>query len=154
MGFGTSGSALVVFAALFIAMSTMYTSAGNSVERVTDARESAEDRHHTVQETGVDVVAATWNTTSSNLTIVVENTGETTLAVDRLDVVAEAEYLDSTAFERSEVDGRETTTWRPGERLVLEDADDLAGVAQTPDRVTLVTGPGIADTAPVTEVSA
>ncbi len=154
MGFGTSGSALVIFAALFIAMSTLYTATANTVEEVDEARQDTDEYQRTVQNTNIEVVEATWNTTSSNLTIAVNNTGETTLSVGRVDVVAEDDYLASSDFERSEVDGRSTDTWRPGEQLVLEDEDSLAGITQAPDRVKVVTGPGIADTVSVTEVSA
>jgi len=154
MGFGTSGSALVIFAALFLAMSTLYTATGNTVERVSEAREDADERHRTVQETQIEVVEATFNTTSSNFTVVVNNTGETTLSVEEVDAVADGNYLASGDFERSEVDGRSTTTWRPGEQLVLEDEDTLVESTLNPDRVKVVTGPGVAATAPVTEVSA
>jgi len=154
MGFGTSGSALVIFAALFIAMSTLYTATANTVEEVDEARQDTGEYHRTVQNTNIEVVEATWNTTSSNLTIAVNNTGETTLSVEKVDVVAEDDYLASSDFERSEVEGQSTNTWRSGEQLVLEDEDSLTGITQAPDRVKVVTDPGIADTVSVTEVSA
>lgn len=150
MGFGTSGSALVVFVALFIAMNSLYTATANSVEAVSDAREDRQNHHRTVQETQVLVADATWNTTSDSLTVSVNNTGETELSVDRIDVVVDGEYLDSSDFERRTVDGRTTDVWRPGERLVLED-EDTVGAA--PGRVKFVSGPGVADTAAVVEVS-
>ena len=150
MGFGTSGSALVVFVALFIAMNSLYTATANSVEAVSDAREDRQDHHRTVQETQVTVADATWNATSNSLTVRVDNTGGTELSVDRVDVVVDGEYLDSSDFERRTVEGRTTDIWRPGERLVLEDTDT---VGTAPDRVKFVSGPGVADTATVVEVS-
>lgn len=151
MGFGTSGSALVIFAALFIAVSTLYTATTNSTEEIRDAQQAREDHHRAVQGTSIEVVGATWNTASNNLTLRVNNTGEAALSVDRIDVVVDGEYVDGGDFERREVDGRSTDVWRPGEQLVLEDADT---VTSSPDRVKFVSGPGVADTALVTEVSA
>jgi len=149
MGFGTSGSMLIVFAALFIAVSTLYTVSTNTTERLRSAQQSQTEHQQTIRSTQIAVVDATWNTTSSNLTLRVNNTGETTLSVRQVDVVVDGTYLDSSDFERAEVDGRSTDVWRPGEQLVLEDADSLTGLSEAPSRVKFVTGPGVAGVAPV-----
>ena len=146
MGFGTSGSALLIFAALFLAVSTLYTASTNATERVTEAQESRLDHHHTIRNTNLNVSDTTYNTTSGNFSVSVTNTGESTLSTDRVDAVVDGTYLDGSDFESVTVEGHETGVWRPGETLVLVDSDS---VTSQPDRVKFVSGPGVADTAPV-----
>jgi flagellar protein FlaF len=146
MGFGTSGSALLIFAALFLAMSTLYTASTNATERVTEAQESHLDHHQTIRNTNLNVSDATYNNTSNDFSVSVTNTGESTLSTDRVDAVVDGAYLDGSDFESVTVNGRGTDVWRPGETLVLVDTDS---VTSQPDRVKFVSGPGVADTAPV-----
>lgn len=147
MGFGTSGSALVVFAGLFLATGTLYTATANVSEAVAEAGQDHRERHLAVQETAVGIATAEWNGSESNLTIAVDNAGETTLSVAVTDVVIDGEYVAVERFARRTVEGRPTDVWRPGERLVLEDGD---AVSSRPDRVKVVAGNGVADTAEVT----
>lgn len=154
MGFGTSGSAFVIFAALFLAISSFYTATANTTEQVRDAQDSQAEHQRTVLSTQVVVDNATYNTTSSNFTLRVTNAGESTLSADRVDAVVDGTYLDGSDFERVQVDGQETGIWRPGEQLVLEDSDSVAALPEVPERAKFVSGPGVADTHPVTEVSA
>jgi archaellum component FlaF (FlaF/FlaG flagellin family) len=147
MGFGTSGSMLLIFAGLFVALGTLYTATSASVERVADATGAQSDRFSEVSRTGVNVTGATWNASGNDdLEIRVKNTGETVLDAGSVDVVVDGEYVGVEAFERAAVDGVPTDVWRPNERLVLEDRDT---VTARPDRVKVVTGPGVADTAEV-----
>jgi archaellum component FlaF (FlaF/FlaG flagellin family) len=150
MGFGTSGSLLVIFAGLVIGMGTLYTASANTAERVGDAVGERTDHQVAVQSTAIEVVEATWNTTTGTLTVTLDNRGETTLSVAATDAVVDGRYVPSEAFERASVDGADTGVWAPGERLVLEDADTVAG---SPDRVKVVTETGVAATAPVVVVS-
>lgn len=153
MGFGTSGSLLVVFAGLFIAMGTLYTATANVAEELNEADDAQRERLVGVQQTDVTVAIAEWNATSENLTVAVDNTGETTLSVEHTDVVVDGSYVAIEEFERRTVEGRTTDVWRPGKRLVIEDADTVAGLVAAPDRVKVVTENGIADITEVTEVS-
>lgn len=154
MGFGTSGSALIIFVALFLAMSSFYTATANSTEQLQEAQDARDEHQRTLLNTQVDVTNATYNTTSTTFTLRVTNTGESTLSTDQVDAVVDGSYLGSSDFERVTVDGRETDVWRPGGKLVLEDDDSVAALPDTPRRVKFVSGPGIADTHGVTEVSA
>ena len=77
--------------------------------------------------------------------------GETTLSVAAVDTVVDGTYVGIPAYERVEVDGRDTDVWRPGETLVLEDADTVVGFDGTPARVRVVTGSGVADASEVVE---
>lgn len=142
----TSTSLLVVFVGLFLALGVLYTAAANSAERLRDAGEERRDHHRDLQGTAVDVTGATWDA-NDNLTVRVTNTGDTTLAVSATDTVVDGAYVGISDYERVEVDGRDSDLWRPGEELVLEDADT---VPPTPARVTVVTGPGVAGAAEVT----
>ena len=146
MGFGTSGSALIVFAALFLTLSSLYTASTNATERVRDAQEARADHQQTIRYTALTITDAAYNTTSTNFTVRVRNTGESTLLTDRVDAVVDGAYLDGSEFESVTVDGRETSVWRPGETLALVDADSVPG---QPGRVKFVSGPGVADAAPV-----
>jgi archaellum component FlaF (FlaF/FlaG flagellin family) len=146
MGFGTSGSALLIFAALFLAVSSLYTASTNATERVRDAQAAQTDHRQTIRVTDIDVTNATYNTTSGNFTLTVTNTGESTLSPDFVDAVVDGNYLDGSEFEQVTVDGRETPVWRPGETVTLVDSDS---VTSAPGRVKFVSGPGVADTAPV-----
>ncbi|PSQ33256.1 hypothetical protein BRD09_01445 [Halobacteriales archaeon SW_10_68_16] len=149
MGFSTSGSLLLVFFALFVAVGTLYSVSANTTEELTEATDDQQERIDDVQQSRVNVTAATWDPSVGNLTIRVNNTGETRLDAADVDVIVDGEYRDTTDFERVEVAGTDSTVWLPGEQLVLEDAD----VATKPTRVKVVTGPGVADIAFVTEVS-
>ncbi|MFC7132895.1 MULTISPECIES: flagellin [Salinibaculum] len=152
MGFGTSGSLLVVFTGLFIAMGTLYTATGNVSEQLNEAGETQNERFLAAQETDVTVTRAEWNTTESNLTVAVENGGERALSVEHTDVVVDGTYVPVEVFERADVDGVSTDTWRPGEVLVLEDADTVADFPAAPGRVKVVTETAVADVAEVTVV--
>lgn len=150
MGFSTSGSLLIVFAGLFLALGSFYTVTANTAERMAGATDEQRERFDDVQRSQVNATAAVWNESGDgNLTIRIDNTGETTLSVDAVDVVVDGEYAGLGGFDRIEVEGVETDVWRPGEQLELE-ADE--GFPSAPERVKVVTGPGVADTVPV-EVS-
>jgi archaellum component FlaF (FlaF/FlaG flagellin family) len=146
MGFGTSGSFLVIFAGLFLAVGTLYTATANVSEQLNEAGEDHRERHLTVQGTSVQISSAEWNDSASNLTVSVANDGETTLSAEHTDVVVDGAYVSVASFQRREVDGRSTDVWRPGEQLVLEDSD---AVTASPERVKVVTGSGVADVAEV-----
>jgi flagellar protein FlaF len=150
MGFATSGSLLIIFTGLFIAMGTLYATTANVAEEMTEADDAQEERFISAQQTDVNITSAEWNATTSNLTIAVTNTGETTLSVEHTDVVVDGNYVAVEDFERAVVDGQSTDVWRPGEQLVLEDADTVDGIVTTPSRVKLVTETGVADIAEVT----
>lgn len=147
-GFATSASLLLVFVGLFVALGALYSVAANTEERVREARADARSHHHDVQGTAVNVTEATWDG-DDNLTLRIENTGDVPLSVPDADTVVDGTYVGISDYERVEVAGADSDLWRPGEVLVLEDEDTVAGFATTPDRVAVVTGPGVADAAEV-----
>lgn len=148
-GFATSASLLLVFVGLFVALGALHAVAANTEERVREARADAREHHHAVRETAVNVTEATWDG-DDNLTLRIENTGDVTLSVSDADTVVDGTYVGVGDYERVDVAGADSDLWRPGEVLVLEDEDTVAGFATTPGRVLVVTGPGVADAAEVT----
>jgi len=150
MGFSTSGSLLLVFFGVMIAVGTVYSVSANTVERVTEATDDQQERLGTVQQSGIEVVDAVYNESGDeHLVVRVNNTGETTLDATEVDVIVDGEYRGTDDFERVEVDGTNSTVWLPGDQLVLED-EDASGA---PTRVKVVSGPGVADIAFVEEVT-
>ena len=146
MGFSASGAALVVFAALFVALGTMYTTTATSLGRLEEAEAAQVEHAVTIQDTQVEVTEATWDGGAGTLTVRVNNTGETTLSTEETSVLVDGQYLPLSAFETVTVDGHDSRRWGPGASLLLEDTDDSVGaVTDTPPvRVKVVTGPGVA----------
>lgn len=151
-GLSTAASLLVVFVALFLALGSLYTVTANTVERVADAREEQRDRQDSVAETAVEISSATWDPNDANFTVTVNNTGDRALRVPASDTVVDGTYVPIEDYERVEVDGEDSDLWRPGERLVIEDADTVTDFASAPARVRFVTETGVAATSGVTEL--
>lgn len=151
-GLSTAASLLVIFVGLVLAMSSLYSVTANTAERVADAREDSRDRQDTVAKTSIEIVSATWDVSDSNFTVKVNNTGDTTLRVPASDTVVDGTYVPISDYERVEVEGEDSSLWRPGEQLVLEDEDTITNFATTPDRVRFVTETGVAATSEVTDV--
>lgn len=149
--FSTPASFLIVFVGLFIALGTLYTAAANTAERIGDAQATQRDHQEAVATTGVNVTSATWDTSAGDLTVRATNTGDTTLTVADADTVVDGRYVAISDYERAEVEGVDSDLWRPGEELVLEDTDTVDGFPTDPARVKLVTGPGLAATAEVSD---
>lgn len=147
--FATSASLLVVFVGFAIAAGALYSVTANTQERLHEARDDAREHHREVRLTAIDVTDATWDGGAANLTLRIENTGETTLSVADADTVVDGTYVGVDGYERVAVEGHRSDLWRPGEELVLEDADTVAGFPSAPDRVAVVTGPGVSDAAEV-----
>lgn len=144
MGFSVSGSAAIVFAAMFIAFGSFHTATVNGFESVSDAQSDRTDRTLDRQNTAIELDAATYDPDASGgtLTVRVNNTGTTDLAVDAVDLLGDNEYLIPNA---TSVDGDGSTgLWLPGERLTLV----RDGLGSDPGRVKVVTGPGVAAAAP------
>ncbi|MDS0279284.1 flagellin [Halomicroarcula sp. S1AR25-4] len=137
MGFSVSGSAALIFVAMFIGFGMFYSATANGFENVNDARDAQADRTLEQQNTAIDVTDVTYNTTADSLNVTVVNTGSTDLTVADVDLLADNVYL--TGY-RTAVDGDETTDiWLPEEQLVV----NATGLTTDPGRVKIVTGPGV-----------
>ncbi|WP_435067277.1 fla cluster protein FlaF [Haloplanus sp. C73] len=140
LGFSVSGSAAIVFVGLFLAFSTAYTASANGFERVSDATSSVQDETLERQNTALNITTATYDSGNQTLTVEVVNEGATSLAVNATDLVVDNAYRDN--FSARHVDGDDATSlWLPGERLHLE-----VSMSTQPNRVKIVTGPGVAAT--------
>lgn len=153
MGFSTSGSLLVIFVGLFIALSTMYTAASNTSDQFTAATDDQFDRHSDVQETRIDITEAVWHTTEETLTVRIDNVGSTDLSVGATSVLVDGTYRGLAEFDTKAVgkatedesfEGADTDIWELGEQLWLETTTD------EPARVKIVTAAGVAAAQPVT----
>ncbi|QIO21637.1 flagellin [Haloarcula sp. JP-L23] len=137
MGFSVSGSAALIFVAMFVGFGMFYSATANGFENVNDARDAQADRTLEQQNTAIDVTDVTYNTTADSVNVTVVNTGSTDLTVADVDLLANNAYL--TGY-RTAVDGDETTDiWLPEEQLVV----NATGLTTDPGRVKIVTGPGV-----------
>lgn len=140
MGFSISGSTVVIFIGLLVSAATLYPAVDGAQEARADAIDDKSERMLVTTNTAVAITDV--DTTGDSVVVAVENTGTTTLEVGAVDLLVDGAYRlpDTTAVG----DNAETTTWQPGERLELTISN-----ASNPDRVKVVTGPGVAATAEV-----
>ena len=140
MGFSVSGSAAIIFAAMFVAFGMFHSATANGFETVSDAQQDRTDRTLTQQNTAINVTAATWDGTNNVLTVRANNTGSSQLSVDEVDLLANNESL--RGYDAS-VDGDASTNlWLPEEQLTIT----VTALSTDPGRIKLVTGPGVAET--------
>jgi len=146
MGFSVSGSAAILFIAAFVSVGILYSAAYNGYERVQDADDSHGERMLEQRNTAVNVTDATYNASGNEyVTVNVTNTGSTTLSVDTTDVLVDGELQPRDGYVDWDVEGQNgTELWLPGETYNVTVAVD-----SQPDRVKVVTPPGVTDTEPV-----
>ena len=150
MGFSVSGSAAIIFAAMFIAFGMWHSAATDGFERVTDAQDahadSALDRQNT--EIAIESAEKDLDPGITEFRVRVNNPGSTALSVEETDALVgsgnRTEYRTDWRANAT-VDGTaDTDLWLPGEQLVF----NLTG--NTGDRVKVVTEHGVADSTEVT----
>jgi len=147
MGFSVSGSLVIVLLGLFLAVGTFYGSLSNTMEQVSDARDDRNDaaerlRHTDVRIDGVSLLS----NASCGVAVTATNIGDTDVALNRTDLLFDNEYRTGWQADATVENDAATDLWLPGETLTIE----IRSLAIAPDRVRLVSGPGVAD---VTEVS-
>jgi len=144
MGFSVSGGTVVLFLGIFISFGIAYSAGSNGLERVNEAYEANADDELTRQNTAIDIGDA--STTDANeqtyVNVTVNNTGSTTLSINDTDILIGGNYTNHTSsnMELEVAGAAETDLWLPGETLRFN-----VSVDGDPDRVKVVTGPGIAD---------
>jgi flagellar protein FlaF len=139
LGFSVSGSAAIIFVGIFLAFSSAYTASANGFERVTDARSAVDEEALDQQNTALSVTNATYDAGNDTLTVEAVNEGTTTLEIAAVDLLVDNAYRDN--FTVRTVGGDNSTgLWLPGERLHLE-----VNATTQPNRVKIVSGPGVAD---------
>jgi len=157
MGFSVSGATVILFLGIVISFGMAYTAASNGLELVDDAYEDNTDDELARENTGVSVASAAANTGSTTLNVTVDNTGSTTLSVSDTDLLIDGNYTTLTDENMTtlDVDGNsDTDLWLPGETLHIEyDYDSDYQDGSHPDRVKVVTEPGVSASADVEEVA-
>jgi len=138
MGFSVSGSTAIIFVGAALAFTTIYPAAANGFEQVSDARQASADDLLAQQNTDIAVALTTYNATTDTLTVVVTNTGETSLAVSDTDLLVDNAY---TTGSRSVAGDASTDLWLPGENLTVS----VSSVTARPDRVRVVSEHGVTD---------
>jgi len=147
MGFSVSSSFAVVAFGAFVVMTALYTATTNAAESRQDAAAEQREHREAVVETAIAITSTDVLTAPCGIEVAVNNTGGTELSVDGTDLLIDGEYRTGWAADAT-VDGDNgTDVWLPGERLVVTVTD---GIDTAPDRVKVVSGPGVADTARVT----
>jgi len=144
MGFSVSGSAAIIFAAMFIAFGMWHSAATNGFEQVSDAQNDHADAALERQNTDVVIDSVVLNTTSDEMQVNATNLGSTDLAIEETDVLVDNDYHTEWRATAT-VDGvADTDLWLPGEELVFTVSVSSA------DHVKLVTETGVSATAEVT----
>ncbi|ESP89524.1 fla cluster protein flaF [Candidatus Halobonum tyrrellensis] len=137
MGLSVSVSTAVVCLGLFVAAGVAYPAVANGAERVSEANDAAADRALDRQQTGVAAANATYHAGNDTLVVTARNDGSTTLDVTRTTLLADNEYVPSTA---TVAGANDTALWLPGETARFE-----SGLSTAPDRVTVVVDHGVRD---------
>jgi archaellum component FlaF (FlaF/FlaG flagellin family) len=116
--FSTAGAAVVIFLGLMIALSTFYTVANNTSEQVGDAIKSEEEQQRELLQTAVEIRNVTYE--NGVTTVWIENTGQTTLSVNRTAVFVNGSYHGEENFRAATVSGVQTDVWTQGETLRVD----------------------------------
>jgi flagellar protein FlaF len=143
MGFSVSSSFAVIAFGMFVATSALYGATANAAEERRAAQADQQVNRETVAETGIDITSTDVSVTGCSVEVAVNNTGSTTLVLNETDLLVDGEYR--TGWEAdATVDGdAHTDLWHPGEQLVVSVTE---GISEAPDRVKVVSGPGVAAT--------
>jgi len=137
MGFSVSGSAALIFVAMFIGFGMFYSATANGFENVNDAREDQSERLLDQQNTEINITAATY--ASEELIVEINNTGATELSVSKTDLLTGNEY--QSGYNTSVDTDDSTDIWSPQETLTI-----TVTLTEEPTTVKVVTETGVADT--------
>ena len=139
MGFSVSGATVVISVGLLVSAATLYPALDRYSERRLEAVDGEHERALDRQNTALGAANATYNASTDRLVVTAENTGTTTLDVDRVDLLVDGRYRTVSTASVTVDGGAGTATWLPGERLRIEITRSTA-----PSRVKIVAGPGVA----------
>lgn len=140
MGFSVSASAAIVAIGILVSFGMIYSTVVATNEEFGRAKQVSEESLLEQQNTDVEVANVSYDAGNDTLTVLVNNTGASTLSVAAVDLIVDNDYQAN--FTTKAVEGdTETDLWVPGEQLRMEVTYD-----STPSRVRVVTGPGVATT--------
>ena len=146
MGFSVSGAAAIIFAAMFLTFGMWFSASANSFERVTDAENAQSDAVLETQNTAISIANVTYNATSEELTVAVNNTGAAQLSVASTDLLVDGQYQTGWT-DAATVAGTDTRLWLSGETLTV-----TVTTSEEPTRIKVTTENGVSAT--TTEVVA
>jgi flagellar protein FlaF len=140
MGFSVSGAAAIIFATMFITFGMWFTATSNSFESVSEAESTQSDTILETQNTAISVANVTYNNSSDQLTVLVNNTGAAQLSVESTDLLVDGQY--QTGWEdTATVAGKDTRLWLSGETLEI-----TLTTPTEPTRVKIATENGVSVT--------
>lgn len=150
MGFGVSGSWVLIFVGTLAAFGSLYSTTANTAEQYQEIREFQQHHLQQIQEADVEIESVSLvDGGNCSVNVTVENTGETTLDLTEADLLYDNAYQNGWQA-AAEIDGDNSTDiWRPGQTLSITDEN----LSSAPDRVKFVSGPGVADTTEVSGLS-
>jgi len=137
MGFSTSAAVAVVSIGFLISVGLLYPAVEQSVQDVSDATDTREDRMLDTRNSDAVLSDVTYNTTTGVLNVTVNNTGTVTMDAATTDLLVDGTIATNrTTF----VDGvADRELWVAGEQLRIE----ARNVTTAPERVVVVTGTGL-----------
>ncbi|GAA0670787.1 flagellin [Natronoarchaeum mannanilyticum] len=137
MGFSTSAAVAVVSIGFLISVGLLYPAVEQSVQDVSDATDTREDRMLDTRNSDAALSDVTYNNTTDVLNVTVNNTGTVTMDVAGTDLLVDGEIATNRTTYVDGVADREL--WVAGEQLRIEARD----VRTAPERVVVVTGTGL-----------
>lgn len=148
MGFSVSASFAVAVIAGFIALGMLYPAVSGGFESVSQASQDAGDRRLNAINTAINVTSACVDGSTNELTVEVENTGATSLGLNRTHVLIGNDY--QVSFVSRTVNGNPNTeVWAPGQTVTLVYSISAQSLIESidpePGRVTVATEYGVRD---------
>jgi flagellar protein FlaF len=138
MGFSVSAATVILFLA-FIAGGLALTSALEGAGEARNAGVDAEEERILDRvNTQINVTGAVYNGTGDTLRVSIANTGSSTLDTGDTDLLVDGQFERPATVAVAGDTGRDL--WTPGTRATLT----VDSLTQQPDRVKVVTGPGVA----------
>lgn len=148
MGFSVSASFAVAVIASLIALGMLYPAVSGGFESVSQASQDAGERRLNAINTDINITSACVDGSTNELTIDVDNTGATSLGLNRTHVLIGNDYQLS-AVSRTVSGNANTEVWAPGETATLVysigSQSLIESIDPDPGRVTVATEYGVRD---------
>lgn len=138
MGFSISAATALIFASLFLAFGIFYPAMANGYERVEEADAAKADQNLDQAQTDIALISST--VTGNTLRIDVNNTGQTALTVDEVDLIVDGDYIPNAEYNTDVNGDAGTNLWLPNEELSIS---YNGGGMFSPNRFKVVTEHGI-----------
>ena len=143
MGFSVSGATALLLVAFLISFGAFYSASMGTFGEIRDAQVDQTDRTIDTINTDIEIGSATYNQTETDLIVVANNTGASTLKLNNTDLLIDGEL--ETGWQASAtVNGTDANLWVSQQTLEITVSKDTE-----PGRIKLVTEYGIAATATV-----